>query len=134
MTAILAAWAATVSVFLAIDAVWLGVIASGFYRRALGDLMLDKPKLEIAVLFYLLYALAIVVLAALPAARSGSWLGAAGLGALLGLAAYGTYDITNLSTLKNWPLYMSLVDMVWGTALTAVAAVAGFAVLRWWGA
>lgn len=133
MKAILAAWAATVVAFLAVDALWLGVLARNFYRQELGDLMLDRPRLGIAALFYLLYAAAIIILAAMPAARTGSWLGAAGLGAVLGLAAYGTYDITNISTLKNWPVTMSLVDIAWGTALTAMAAVVGFAVLRWWG-
>lgn len=131
MKSFLAAWGATAFVFLVIDAIWLGLIATSFYRRALGDLMLDQPKLQIAVLFYVGYTFAIVLLAVSPAAKSGSLAQALLYGAVFGLAAYGTYDITNLSTLKNWPVMMSLVDMAWGTALTAIAASAGYAAFRY---
>ena len=125
------AWGVTAVVFLVIDAIWLGVIAASFYRRELGGLMLDQPKLGIAALFYVGYTFAIVLLAAAPAARSDSLVQAFLYGAVLGLAAYGTYDITNLSTLKNWPHTMSVVDMAWGTFLTAIAAAAGFAAYRY---
>jgi uncharacterized membrane protein len=125
MTSLLVAWLVIVLVFIAIDAVWLGLVAKSFYQRELGHLMLGRPKLQIAVIFYLVYAIAILVLAAMPAAREGSpGLGFI-LGAVLGFAAYGTYDITNLSTLKNWPVTMSIVDMAWGTLLTAISATAG---------
>jgi len=131
MKPFLTSWGVTAFVFLAIDAIWLGVIATSFYRRALGDLMLDQPKLQIAALFYIGYTFAIVLLAAAPAAKSGSLAQALLYGAVLGLAAYGTYDVTNLSTLKNWPLNMSLIDMAWGTFLTAAAAAAGYAAFRY---
>lgn len=131
MTSYLIAWIAIVIVFLAIDAVWLGMVATSFYRSQLGELMLDQPKLQIAAIFYLLYAGAILVLASMPAAKQSSLGLAFVLGAVLGLAAYGTYDITNLSTLKNWPVSMSLVDLAWGTLLTAISATAGCAVLRY---
>ncbi|MGI9500622.1 MAG: DUF2177 family protein [Geminicoccaceae bacterium] len=131
MKPFLIAWGATAVVFLVIDAIWLGLIATSFYRRELGALMLERPKLQIAVLFYLGYTFAIVLLAASPASKSGSLTQALLFGAVLGLAAYGTYDITNLSTLKNWPVTMSLVDMAWGTFLTALAAASGYAVLRY---
>ena len=130
MKAFFAAWGATAILFLVIDAIWLGLIATSFYRRALGDLMLDQPRLQIAALFYVGYTFAIVLLAAAPAARAGSLTQAVVYGAVLGLAAYGTYDVTNMSTLKNWPVTMSLVDMAWGTLLTAAAAAAGFAAYR----
>jgi len=92
--------------------------------------MLPSPNLGIAALFYLLFTVAIVILAVLPGLSSGS-LGTTLLyGAILGLAAYGTYDITNLSTLKNWPLAMSLIDMVWGTFLTALSAAGGYCAAR----
>jgi uncharacterized membrane protein len=109
-----------------IDAIWLGIVARSFYRDQLGELMLPSPNIAIAALFYLLFTVAIVILAVLPALSSSSIGTALLYGAILGLAAYGTYDITNLSTLKNWPLAMSLVDMVWGTFLTALSAVGGY--------
>lgn len=131
MKPFLAAWGATAFVFLVIDAIWLGIIATSFYRRALGDLMLDQPKLHIAALFYVGYTFAIVLLASAPAAKSGSLTQALLYGAVFGLAAYGTYDVTNLSTLKNWPVTMSVVDMAWGTVLTATAAAAGYVAFRY---
>lgn len=127
----LTAWGVTALVFLIIDAIWLGLIATSFYRRALGDLMLDQPKLHIAAFFYIGYTFAIVLLASAPAAKSGSLTQAILYGAVFGLAAYGTYDVTNLSTLKNWPVTMSIVDMIWGTLLTATAAAAGYAAFRY---
>ena len=114
-----------------IDAIWLGWIAAGFYRRVLGDLMLEQPKLGIAAVFYIGYTFAIVLLAAAPAAKSGSFSQAPLYGAVFGLAAYGTYDITNLATLKNWPTSMAAIDMAWGTFLTATSAAAGYAAYRY---
>ncbi|OCW57293.1 DUF2177 family protein [Hoeflea olei] len=125
------AWAGTAAFILAIDAVWLGIVAKGFYSRQLGELMRDNPNLSIAALFYVMYSAAVVILASAPAMRSGSLSDALFLGAILGFAAYGTYDITNLSTLRNWPVTMSLVDIVWGTALTTAAAGAGYWLLGW---
>jgi len=113
-----------------LDAIWLGIVARGFYRDQLGELMLPSPNLAVAAFFYLLFTVAIVILAVLPALSSGSIGTALLYGAILGLAAYGTYDITNLSTLKSWPLAMSLVDMAWGTFLTALSAVGGYCAAR----
>lgn len=113
-----------------LDAIWLGIVARSFYRDQIGELMLPSPNLVIAALFYLLFTAAIVVLAVLPALSRGSIGTALVYGAILGLAAYGTYDITNLSTLKNWPLSMSLVDMAWGTFLTALSAAGGYCAAR----
>ena len=131
MKAFLAAWGVTAIVFLVIDAIWLGLVATSFYARALGDLMLEQPKLGIAALFYVGYTFAVVLLVAAPAARAGSLSQALLYGAVFGLAAYGTYDVTNMSTLKNWPMTMSLVDMAWGTLLTATAAAAGYLAYRY---
>ncbi len=88
--------------------------------------MLDKPNLVIAGLFYLLFVAGIVILAIAPALNGGSWVNALLLGAVLGLVAYGTYDITNLSTLRNWSLTVTLADLAWGTALTGVSAAIGY--------
>ena len=123
----LGAYLTTVVLFLAVDSLWLGVVARTFYRDQLGEFMLASPKLGIAAAFYLFYAAAIVILAVMPALKSGVWWQAAVYGAVLGLAAYGTYDITNMATLKNWPYLMSFVDMAWGTLLTS-----GVAFSVWW--
>lgn len=129
----LLAYAGAVLTLLACDGIWLGLIARNFYRDQLGALMLPSPNLAIAALFYLLFAAAVVVLAVLPALSAGSIATAFLHGAILGLAAYGTYDITNLATLRNWPVVMSLVDMAWGTALTALTAVGGYLAVRFLG-
>lgn len=108
--------------FLLIDFIWLKYVALGFYRSNIGHLMLDKPNLAIAGLFYLVYVLGVVILAVNPALEKGQWTTAVIYGGLLGLVAYGTYDITNLATLKSWPPIVSIVDMIWGTVLTASVA------------
>lgn len=114
--------------FLVIDFIWLKYIALSFYREQIGHLMLDKPNLGIALLFYLFYVVGVVVLAVNPALEKGQWMTAALYGGLLGFVAYGTYDITNLATLKSWPPIVAVVDMIWGTVLTAsVATIAYFA-------
>lgn len=123
------AYIATAVVFLGLDALWLSRVALGMYRRELGSLLLDKPNLPIAAAFYLLYVAGIVVLAVVPALGEGGWVKALLLGAVLGLVAYGTYDITNLSTLKGWSAKLALIDIAWGTVLTAVTATIG-----WWAA
>jgi len=113
--------------FLLIDIIWLKYIALSFYRAQIGHLMVDKPNLGIALVFYLVYIVGVVVLAVNPALEKGQWTTAILYGGLLGFVAYGTYDITNLATLKSWPNIVAIVDMVWGTVLTAsVATIAYF--------
>jgi uncharacterized membrane protein len=130
MKAVGIAYIATLGSFLLIDAAWLGLMAKGFYRDQLGDLMLPSPNLGVAAAFYVVFAIAIVVLAVRPGLGAGSVWAAVGYGAVLGLAAYGTYDMTNLSTLKGWPISLSIVDMIWGTVLTSVASACGYAAAR----
>ena len=101
------------------------------YRRELAGLLLDQPNLAIAGLFYLLFVAGIVILAVVPALNGGSWINALLLGAVLGLVAYGTYDITNLSTLKGWSLTVTMADLAWGTILSAIAATAGYLAVTW---
>lgn len=129
----LLAYAGVFLTLLVCDGLWLGLIARNFYRDQLGALMLPSPNLAVAALFYLFFAAAVVVLAVLPALSAGSVATVFLHGAILGLAAYGTYDITNLATLRNWPVVMSLVDMAWGTALTALTAVGGYLTVRFFG-
>jgi uncharacterized membrane protein len=93
-------------------------------------LLLDKPNLAVAGAFYLLYVGGIVVLAISPALAENNWWKALLFGAVLGLVAYGTYDITNLSTLKGWSARLSMIDLAWGTVLTAVSATIGYWIVK----
>ena len=131
MKPVLFAYAGTLTCLLIADAIWLGLVARTFYRDQLGALLLPSPNFAIAAIFYVFFAMAIVLLAVMPGVRSGSFATALCYGAVLGLAAYGTYDITNLATLKGWPLAVSLVDMAWGTFVTALSASCGFFVSRY---
>jgi uncharacterized membrane protein len=124
------AYVATGLVFLAIDAIWLTVAAQRLYRPLMGDMLVDGFRLAPAVLFYLVYIVGIVVFAILPALASDRWTTATSFGAFLGLFAYATYDLTNQTTLKNWPVMVTVADLCWGTFLTAVAATAGFLITR----
>jgi len=108
---------ATLAVFFAIDLVWLGLVAKGFYRRHLGYLMGPKVNWAAALLFYLLFIVGLLVFAVRPAVAAGAPLQALWQGALLGLVCYATYDLTNLATVKDWPLIVTAVDLVWGTVL-----------------
>lgn len=117
-------------VFGLIDALWLRAMGPTFYRASIGSLMADRPSLAPAVAFYLIYFAAIVLFAVAPALAHGGWRTALGYGAALGFVAYATYDLTNQATLKVWPLRLTLVDMAWGTILTAIAATAAFLVTR----
>jgi len=119
-------WIASGFVFLILDAVWLSQMAPRLYRPAIGDMLADRPNFAAAAIFYLLYVTGILVLAVLPALEKGSLAKAAALGAFVGLFAYGTYDLTNHATLKDWPARLTLVDMAWGTVLTSLAACAGY--------
>lgn len=126
------AYGATALVFLTLDALWLGTMASRLYRPLLGSLMLARPDLLAAAAFYLLYLAGVVGLAILPALNDGRWVGALARGAGLGLVAYATYDLTNQATLQGWSWRITLIDLVWGTFATGVAAGAGaWAMLRW---
>lgn len=126
----LTSYAATLAAFLVIDFLWLGVAAKRFYAAQLGPLLRAHFNLPAVGAFYLVYVAGIVYFAVMPALAEGSLATAALNGALLGLLAYGTYDMTNLATLKGWPLAMSLVDMAWGSCLTGGSAAVGFLAAR----
>ncbi len=128
MKTYLIAYASTAVVFFGLDFVWLSRIAPGFYKSRIGDLMLAQPNFAAAGIFYLFYIGGIVYFAVAPALHGGTWISAAMAGALLGLIAYGTYDMTNLATLKGWSMSLSIVDMMWGTFLTGLSATAGYLV------
>ena len=126
MKTILAAYAAAAVTMLGMDAIWLSISADLLYRPLLGDIMLPGFRLVPAILFYVLYVVGIVIFAIKPALVTGRWSGAAGKGALLGFFCYATYDLTNQATLKTWPTTVTIVDMGWGTFLTACTAAVGY--------
>ncbi|MEO0393669.1 MAG: DUF2177 family protein [Pseudomonadota bacterium] len=124
------AYLSTVLVFLGIDAVWLMFIIMDFYQAQLGDALLDKPNFGIAAGFYLIYTAGIVYFAVRPGLAAASWRVALVNGAFLGLLCYGTYDITNLATLKAWNWKIAAVDIPWGIFLTGTSALGGYALTR----
>jgi uncharacterized membrane protein len=122
----IAAYVATLVVMLAVDLAWLGTVGAAVYRPRLGDLLLGKPVLWAAALFYLVYAVGVVIFAVAPGLRTESWGRAAAFGALFGFFAYATYDLTNLATVRGWSAFVSALDIGWGAVLTALAASAAY--------
>lgn len=108
-----------------LDYFWLTTMMGPLYQRVLGPILAPEPDMAAAVAFYLVYLVGIVWFAVRPALDSGDWKTAALNGALFGLFAYATYDLTNMATLKVWSLQLALIDMAWGAVLTATAASAG---------
>ena len=115
-------------VFLLIDLVWLGVVARDFYRTQMGSLMADPIVWWAAILFYLLLIAGIVFFAVMPAIDAGSWTKALLLGAAFGFFTYMTYDLTNLATLRGWPVLLTVVDIAWGTVLCGTVATASYVI------
>jgi len=115
-------YAITTVVFFAIDMLWLGFIARNFYRKHLGYLMAEQVVWAAALVFYFIYIGGILYFAILPALKAGSLQTALVNGALLGFLCYATYDLTNLATVKNWPILVTAVDLVWGALLTAATS------------
>ena len=120
----------SVLVFLAIDLVWLGVIAKDLYGKYLKDFLSDQINWTAAIVFYLLFIIGIIYFAVYPAAEKDSLQQAVLNGALFGFFTYATYDLTNLATLKNWPIQIVFIDIIWGMILTASVATAGFYILK----
>ncbi|RYF01421.1 MAG: DUF2177 family protein [Comamonadaceae bacterium] len=120
-------------VFLALDTVWLTTMADRLYRPAIGHLMQQGFSLVPALVFYVLYVAGVVIFAVRPALQSGSPWHALGWGALLGLLAYATYDLTNQATLKDWPWHLTVADLCWGAFATSVSAAAACAVVQKFG-
>jgi uncharacterized membrane protein len=119
---ILLTYVVSVPVFFAVDMIWLGVIARGFYRKALEPLLTPNINWTAAIVFYFLFLVGILVFALLPGLKKQSFVYTVSMAALFGFIAYATYDLTNLATLRDWPLLMSMVDMLWGAFLSASTA------------
>jgi uncharacterized membrane protein len=117
-------------IFFGIDLVWLSVMTSRFYKPQLAAYMSDKINLLPAVLFYIVFTIGLMLLVVFPSVERNSLLRAVLLGGLLGLVAYATYDLTNLSSVKNWPVIISVVDIAWGTVLSAISGAVGYLIAR----
>ena len=113
--------------FLVLDALWLGLVAPSFYKANIGHLMTDSPNFVAAGLFYLLYVAGLVVFVT---GREGNLKQAAIRGAFFGLLCYATYDLTNLATLRDWPVLVTVVDLIWGTFASTVTSVAAIWLMR----
>jgi len=116
--------------FLVVDGLWLTLIAKNFYAILLGFIMTKTPNLWAAGLFYLIYIFAMVVLVITPGLEKGSLWSTVFNGALFGLCCYATYDLTNMATLQNWPLVVTVVDLIWGTVLSATIAAISFLIFK----
>lgn len=117
----------TLAVFGAVDLLWLGLVAKDFYRQSIGHLMGTGFNIPAAIAFYLIYVAGLMFFAVQPAIAANDWQKALWLGLAFGFFAYATYDLTNLATLKDWPLSLSLADMAWGSILSGLAATVGYA-------
>jgi uncharacterized membrane protein len=118
-----------VIVFFAIDMLWLGIIAKNFYQNQIGSLMKKDISWTAAIIFYLLFVGGVVFFAINPAIQENSWIQALYLGALFGFITYMTYDLTNLATLKNWPLKLAIVDILWGTVLATLVSTVTYSIV-----
>jgi len=120
------AYLLTAVVFFAIDLTWLGLIAKNLYRKYLSGFLSDTVNWTAAFIFYALFIVGIFIFSILPAVEKNSFSHAVVMGALFGFFTYATYDLTNLATLKNWPLTIVYIDIIWGTILTGLVAAAGY--------
>ena len=118
----LIAYSAAILAFLVIDGIWLGVVAKNLYAEQMGGLLRDGFLVLPATGFYLAYTAGLVFLAVRPDQPALALSNVALYGAIVGFLAYGTYDMTNLATLRNWPAMLSVIDMLWGTVLSASVA------------
>jgi uncharacterized membrane protein len=128
MKTYISAYFFTLIAFLVIDFIWLSTMASRLYRPAIGDLLAENFRLAPAIIFYLIYAAGLTFLAVRPAFISGQWTTALVYGAAVGFMAYATYDLTNQATLKSWSTTLTIADLLWGTFVSAAAAIIGYLV------
>ncbi|REE78823.1 putative membrane protein [Lutibacter oceani] len=120
----------TFLVFLIVDLLWLGVIAKGIYQKYLGGFLSDKVNWTAAFIFYFIFVLGISIFAIYPSVNKNSINNAILMGALFGFFTYATYDLTNLATLKSWPLSIVFIDIIWGSVLSAFVSFSGFYIVK----
>lgn len=118
------------SVFLIIDMVWLTIVAKGFYAKHLGFLMSPSPNLLAATIFYLIFIGGLIFFVITPALDKNLWTHALLVGGFFGIVTYATYDLTNLATIRDWPLLITIVDLIWGMTLSASVSVVTFFIAK----
>ena len=131
VTKLLISYALTFIVFFIVDMAWLGFIAKDLYKKYLGNFLSEQVNWTAAIVFYHIFIVGVFIFAILPAVEKDSLRTAITLGALFGFFTYATYDLTNLATLKNWPLSIVLIDIVWGAVLTGIVSTAGFYITKY---
>jgi uncharacterized membrane protein len=119
-------FAIALPVFFAIDMLWLGVVAKDFYRAQIGTLLKSDVNWVAAIIFYLIFIAGLVMFVITPAMEKGSWTYALFFGAFFGFVCYATYDLTNLAVAKDWPLLVTIVDLIWGAVLAASVSTATY--------
>jgi uncharacterized membrane protein len=115
-------YAIAVPIFFALDMIWIGFVAKDFYSKQIGYLLRPDVNWAAAIIFYLLFISALVVFVIAPAVQNNSWMHALLFGAFFGFVTYATYDLTNLALTKDWPLLVTIVDMLWGAAISGTVA------------
>lgn len=120
-------------IFLAIDLLWLGIVTKGFYAKQIGFLMKPEINWLAVIIFYLIFISGLVIFVIAPAIEKESWMNALALGALFGFVCYATYDLTNLAITKDWPLLITIIDLLWGAVITAsVSTITYFIASKIW--
>jgi uncharacterized membrane protein len=128
---ILISYALTFLVFFIIDMAWLGFIAKGLYNKYLGNFLHTEVNWTAAIIFYIIFIIGISVFVIYPAVAKNSLQYAIFYGALFGVFTYATYELTNMATLKDWPIQIVIIDIIWGAVLTAIVSTAGFYIVKW---
>ena len=118
------------TIFLIVDVIWLSITVKSVYKPNLGDLLNDKPVLWAAVLFYIIYMIGLTLIIIKPALASNSVLQAFWTGVIFGIVAYGTYNLTNMATIKGWSPYVVFVDILWGGILTGTSSIFGIMIAK----
>jgi uncharacterized membrane protein len=131
MTYYLKLYFATLAVFFAVDMLWLGFIARTFYKKHLGFLMAPEVNWYAALIFYFIFIVGVLVFVVIPGLKENDLTMLIVKAAFFGFITYATYDLTNLATVKDWPLIITLVDLVWGMVLTTIVSVAGYFIGKW---
>jgi len=127
---IILSYIATLIPLMGLDALWILVLAKKFYAEHMGFLFSSQVNFVPIAFFYPIYSIGVLLLAVLPAINSNSWVEALWRGAVLGLMAYGAYDLTNHATIANWPLVMTLVDIAWGITVTALTSLIAYFIIN----
>ncbi len=120
----------TLPVFFAVDMLWLGLVAKNFYAKHIGFLMKSDVNWIAALIFYLLFIFGLVVFIVGPSLEKNSWTHALLYGAIFGLISYATYDLTNLATIKNWPVIVTVIDLIWGTFLSGSVSIISYLIAK----